>query len=91
VVLKRQGELQHVQDLLISETQKQLFKEQERLKLNENAIRLLNPGNVLKRGFTLTLKNGKIIKSVNDVESGEELTTKFADGQVKSKITKKIR
>lgn len=90
-VLKKHGELQHVQDLLISETQRQLFKEHERLKLNENTIRLLNPENVLKRGFTLTLKDGKIIKSVNDVESGEELTTKFADGQVKSKITKKTK
>ncbi|WP_340114957.1 exodeoxyribonuclease VII large subunit [Maribellus mangrovi] len=88
-VLKKHGELQHVQDLLISESQKQLFKEHERLKLNENTIRLLNPENVLKRGFTLTLIDGKIIKSINDIEKGEELTTKFADGQVKSKITKK--
>ena len=57
------------------------------MKLNENTIRLLNPDNVLKRGFTLTLKDGKVIKSVNDVNTGEELITRFADGQVKSKIT----
>ncbi|WP_167619315.1 exodeoxyribonuclease VII large subunit [Maribellus sediminis] len=90
-ILKKKGELQHVQDLLISETQKQLFKEHERIKLNENTVRLLNPENVLKRGFTLTLKEGKIIKSVNDLQAGEELTTRFADGQVQSKITKKSK
>jgi len=90
VVLKKLGNLQHLQDLLTAKTRKQLFKEQERLKLSEKTVRLLNPENVLKRGFTLTLKESKIIKSVNELNVGEELTTKFSDGQIKSKITKKI-
>ena len=88
-VLKQHSSLQHIQDKLLSESRKKLFKQAERLKLNENTVRLLNPENVLKRGFTLTLKEGKIVKSVNDLESGDELTTRFADGNVQSKITKK--
>ena len=88
-VLKQQSSLQRVQNKLFSESRRKLFKEGERLRLNENTVRLLNPENILKRGFTLTLKEGKIVKSVNDLKSGDELTTRFADGNVQSKITKK--
>lgn len=88
-ILKQESNLQRVQNKLFSESRRKLFKESERLRLNENTVRLLNPENVLKRGFTLTLKEGKIVKSVNDLVSGDELTTRFADGNVQSKITKK--
>lgn len=88
-VLKQESNLQRVQNKLFSESRRKLFKEGERLRLNENTVRLLNPENILKRGFTLTLKEGKIVKSVDDLESGDELTTRFADGNVQSKIIKK--
>ena len=88
-VLKKQSSLQHIQDMLLSETSKKIYKEQERLKRSENTVRLLNPDNVLKRGFTLTLKDGKIVKSANDLNIGDELSTRFADGNVQSKITNK--
>jgi len=66
-----------------------LFKEQERVHLNENVVRLLSPENVLKRGYTLTLKEGKIVKSVRELALDEELDTRFSDGWIKSKIIKK--
>jgi exodeoxyribonuclease VII large subunit len=89
VVLKEQAGLIHLQDNVWSEIRKLIIKEQDRVRLNENSVRLLNPKNILKRGFTLTLKDGKIVKSANVLEIGEELETQFADGTVKSKITKK--
>ncbi len=66
-----------------------LTKEQERMLRHENTIRLLNPENVLNRGYTLTLKEGRIVKSVVSIELNDEIETRFADGKVKSKITKK--
>lgn len=88
-VLKKEAGLNHLQDVIGSKTRQKVFKEQERIHLNENTLRLLNPENIVKRGFTLTLKEGKIIKSAKDLKVGEELETQFADGKVKSKITKK--
>lgn len=87
-VLKQQANLAHINDLLASNTRRLLYKEQERIHLNENTMRLLNPENILKRGFTLTLKDGEIIKSVKDLQTSDELETQFADGTVKSRITK---
>jgi exodeoxyribonuclease VII large subunit len=42
----------------------------------------------LKRGYTLTLKEGKIIKSAKQINLNEEIETRFSDGTVKSKIVK---
>lgn len=89
VVLKQESRLLHLNDLMISGSRKWLFKEQERLRINENTVRLLDPAYVLKRGFTLTLKDGKIVKSVEHLQPGEELETRFADGNTRSRITKK--
>ena len=65
-----------------------LSKESERLHLNENSVRLLDPEKVLKRGYTLSMKDGKIVKSAKQLSAGDEMETRFADGNVKSKITK---
>ena len=88
-LLKKKSELVHLKDLVEGESRKMLYKEKERIHLNENMVRLLNPKNVLQRGYTLTLKEGRIIKSVKQLKLAEEIETRFTDGKVKSKITKK--
>lgn len=88
-VFKENANLNHQQHMLSGSVRNMLAKEQDRIHLNENSVRLLNPENILKRGFTVTLNEGKIIKSSRDVAVGDELETRFADGTIKSKITKK--
>ena len=88
-VLKEEVRLVHLNDLGISRSRQWLQRENERLRLNENSVRLLDPQNVVKRGFTLTLKDGKIVKSVKQLAPGDELETRFADGTTKSRVTKK--
>ena len=51
-------------------------------------IHMVSPENVLKRGYSLTLKEGKIIKSVKELLENEIIETVFADGKVKSITTK---
>jgi len=89
-VLRKEAQLAHYQDFLSLASRNRMLKEGDRLRMNENTVRLLNPENVLKRGFTLTLKEGIIVKSVKQLNAGEELETRFSDGKVKSKITKRI-
>lgn len=87
--LKEIAAIKHMQDVFAARVRKLLYKEEDRIHLNENTVRLLNPENVLKRGYTLTLKEGKIIKSAKQLELNQEIETQFADGRVKSKISKK--
>lgn len=55
----------------------------------EKNIELMNPVNVLKRGYSITFMNGKVLKSVDDVKEGDLLETILSDGDITS-VTKKI-
>jgi exodeoxyribonuclease VII large subunit len=48
----------------------------------------LHPINVLKRGFTRTLVNGKQSYSVHEANEGDILQTQWADGSLYSKVVK---
>jgi exodeoxyribonuclease VII large subunit len=61
-----------------------LSKEELALNGLENSVRLLDPRNVLKRGFSITLVNGKALTDENEVKSGEEITTLLYNGTIKS-------
>ena len=61
---------------------------QAQLAAFEEKTRLVDPYKVLKRGYSLTYKNGKLVKSVHELKKGEELVTRLADGIVTGKILK---
>ncbi len=87
-LLKENATLIHYKDLVTSKSRKMIFREQEKIHINENSVRLLNPENILKRGYSLTLKDGELVKSVAQLKMNDEIETRFADGKVKSKIIK---
>ncbi|MBS5778538.1 MAG: hypothetical protein KIC82_03735 [Acholeplasma sp.] len=43
---------------------------------------LLNPLNILKRGYSLTYKNNKIVKSIKNIKEKDNLTIKLSDGNI---------
>jgi exodeoxyribonuclease VII large subunit len=59
------------------------------LRSNEESLRMLDPQNILKRGFTISLQNGKPVKSALLVSEEVDLETRFHDGSMISKIVKK--
>ena len=59
-----------------------------KLEIYTEKLRLLDPQNILQRGFTITTQNGVILKSAIQVSDEIELKTRFADGEIKSKIVK---
>jgi exodeoxyribonuclease VII large subunit len=52
----------------------------------EKICQLLSPENTLKRGFSLSLLDGKVISSSKHAKEGDLLETVFSDGKIKSKI-----
>jgi len=52
----------------------------------EDSLRHLDPAGVLKRGFTLTSRDGIIIRSAKEVEAGDTIKTHFAEGTASSKV-----
>lgn len=49
-------------------------------------IETMNPTNTLKKGFTITMIDGKTIKSAGEIEEGSLITTKFWDGEIQSVV-----
>ena len=56
------------------------------IELKEQYIKMVSPEYVLKRGYTLTCKNGRIVKLANDLTVSDEITIKFMDGEKKGVI-----
>ena len=54
-----------------------------------NRLKILDPEGVLKRGYTITSMNGKIIKSPKHIDIDSLIDTKFSDGRIKSKVIEK--
>ena len=53
----------------------------------ESRVRLLDPNNVLARGWSITRgADGRIVRNVGDVTTGEILTTVLQDGDVTSTV-----
>jgi len=52
-------------------------------------LSILDPVNVLSRGYTITSVNNRIIKSVDQISEDDLIDTRFSDGNIKSRILKK--
>ena len=65
-------------------------KEDKRISNLEAIFEVLDPEKTLKRGFSLTSVDGKIIKSIKDLDPKKEIeiTTQFSDGVITSKTKK---
>lgn len=60
-----------------------LFFEKKRTGFENRVSKLigLNPLQVLERGYTALSKNGKDIKSINEIENNDEIMIRFRDGK----------
>jgi len=57
-----------------------------KLEMMDKSITAADPVAILKRGYSLTRLNGRVVRSVSDLKKGDRLTTVFADGGVESEI-----
>ncbi len=51
-------------------------------------LKALSPLAVLDRGYSITFKNGKVVKDSKELKNGDILETKFAKGKVASTVKK---
>ncbi len=63
-----------------------LEKNKSHLETLEQKLELLNPENILKKGYSLTIKDGKIITNASELKDGDTITTKLSIGTINSKV-----
>ena len=83
---REKSELNNLSKMISPNMLNRLDKEKIKLENIETKLNLLNPENILKKGYSLTLVEGKIVKSINSVKKGSIIDTKFSDGIIKSEV-----
>lgn len=64
-----------------------IYKDKKNKAMNLIAkLDALSPLKTLTRGYLIAESNGKVIKSVNEVEKNQEIELRFCDGKAKAKI-----
>lgn len=63
-----------------------LQQQRHRLDIWEQQLQASSPDRILAKGYTLTLCDGRVVRSASQLSVGQELTTRFADGEVTSLV-----
>ncbi len=66
--------------------QETLKKRKETISHIEDKVKYLDPQRVLKRGYSISYKDGKIIRSSKELKRGDRITTVFFKGEAISSV-----
>ena len=70
-------------------SQRRLQREQHRLDMLAQRVQSLDPNLLLRRGYSITLKDGRAVRSADNLQPGDIIETRLAEGSVRSKVEKK--
>ena len=85
ITLER-SRLDHLAPTLRQAVTRSMERQQQRLVLLSRSVELSSPERILKRGFSLTLKEGKAVRSADELRSGDRITTFYGEGCSESQI-----
>ena len=83
---QKEKEIQILSQCLQSATSQYLLKQQNALHQAQTKIELLHPENILKRGYSITMKNGKPVRNTDEIVKGDKITTKLFKGEIVSTV-----
>ncbi|MCL2291164.1 MAG: exodeoxyribonuclease VII large subunit [Bacteroidetes bacterium] len=84
---QKEKEIQMLVQRMQNTANQYILKQQNALHQSQTKIELLHPKNILKRGYSITMKNGKPVRNVDEVTEGEIITTKLWCGEIESVVS----
>jgi len=88
LILKKNQWIEMQYSNLLYRSKSNLDQRKHKTEILEKTLAGFSPDILIKRGFSLTLHNGKIVKSVLDLSQGTEICTRLRDGLIYSTIDK---
>ena len=79
-----------LQKQLVQLADKTLSENKKHIGWLESKLHLLDPVNLLLRGYSITLVNGKTVHSAKALEKGQHIETILHDGKLESVVTKSL-
>ena len=88
MVANRRDEMESLRSNLSGKMGEQFKQRRQRLDRLAERLRLLDPANVLSRGYSITRDSGsgKVIRSAASVQSGQKVSTRVQDGEFGSMV-----
>lgn len=83
-----QNELNHFAQIMEQMMQNSLQNKRHEVSILSTQLTGLDITALLKLGYSLTLKEGKMVKSISEIADNEEIETILEDGRIKSKVYK---
>ncbi len=82
-VNQKKLDLENYKRSIAEAVRRKVEKEKSTLSVLCGKLDVLSPLTVLARGYSITMKEGNIIKSVKQVHNGDELDIVFTDGKIR--------
>lgn len=86
VYIEVKNQLERIDLIIRMSTLHRMESETHKLQMIEKSIESVNPQHILKRGYTITLSGGKVVRSAADIKAGDVVTTRFTDGSRQMKV-----
>ncbi len=78
--------LTQARDHFAHQSRRLIEVQRQRIESAEHLLRSLDPRRILRRGYSMTIKEGKLVKSVRSLQAGDAITTRWIDGAAQSQI-----
>ena len=79
-------QLEQRYERLLHAIDQRLINERHHLELAEQKVISYDPSLLLKRGYSITLHNGKVVRDPQQLKEGDEIETRLEKGNIKSKV-----
>ena len=83
---QRQYRIEHIKQRLTPAAQNIIQQQKHRLQLLTQRTSVLDPAIILRRGFSMTLCNGRFITDASQINEGDIIETMVAKGTIRSKV-----
>jgi len=83
-ILNSQSSIINMENRLPILLDRRLMTEKHRLQLIEEKAKSLDPALLLSRGYSMTMKDGKIVRDPQTLHQGDEIETRLEKGTIKS-------
>lgn len=91
LLLDQQEKIDQNNKLLIQKSFQKMKLSENKIAQMTQLIQMADPKKILKKGFSITRVNGKLLRTIDQVNTGDKMSTELCEGLLESSITKKYK
>ena len=85
-IISQMATISNIESRIPLVLERRLISERHKLELVDEKLHALDPALLLKRGYSITLKDGKAVRDAQTLQKGDEIETRLANGTIHSTV-----